>query len=179
MSPRYLIECSCGEKIAVGAGQAGQEVRCDCGRAVQVPLLRELRGLPTVAAADPDRAKTSPSPRPRVLALLVFCGVLGTVLSLLLSGVLLFARSQMDPSWTHEAQRDYDGQIIDSLPADEMFNAWHDLRHEGLGEKQPTIHMLNRGSHAAMGKLLRWTLAAAVACGLFTAAIALFKPRSR
>ena len=54
MSQEYLVECVCGEKIAVRVGQAGQQVRCGCGREVNIPLLRELRKLPT-AQPSADR----------------------------------------------------------------------------------------------------------------------------
>lgn len=179
MSTRYLVECSCGEKIAVGAGQAGQVVRCGCGRDVNVPLLRELRALPSVDAPEPGRASAAPAARPRLRGKLVFLGVLGVIFGLSVSGLLGWVQSRIDHSWSLEVQRDFDSQFIDSLPAAETFNAWHELEHEGLGEKQPSIHMLNRGHYVTLGRFLRWTLAFSAACALFTAVAALVKPRSR
>ncbi len=39
----FSVRCSCGELIAVQAGQAGTETRCGCGRTCLVPSLRELQ----------------------------------------------------------------------------------------------------------------------------------------
>jgi hypothetical protein len=43
---KYLLTCECGEKLPVEVAQAGQQVRCECGRSVAVPALRAIRKLP-------------------------------------------------------------------------------------------------------------------------------------
>ena len=43
---KYLVECSCGNKLPVELGQAGGQVTCACGKLVDVPPLRQLRHLP-------------------------------------------------------------------------------------------------------------------------------------
>ena len=158
MSQEYLVECVCGEKFAVRVGQAGQQVRCGCGREVNIPLLRELRKLPTAQpSADrpaPRGAKASPaSPG-------AFFAVLLTILGILVSVVLLYARSQIDISWSPESQKDYDSAVIDEMPADSMFDAWYTFRAQGLGEKNPTIFMINRQTHGTLGRILIWVAGA-------------------
>jgi hypothetical protein len=54
---KYLLTCECGEKLPVEVAQAGQQVRCDCGRGVAVPALRAIRKLPQ-AEAEPVRRKS-------------------------------------------------------------------------------------------------------------------------
>ncbi|MHC4405869.1 MAG: hypothetical protein ACYTG0_40010, partial [Planctomycetota bacterium] len=55
MSAKYLLPCSCGQKIPVGATQAGGGLRCECGAELEVPALRELTQL--------DRAEVKPTRR--------------------------------------------------------------------------------------------------------------------
>lgn len=50
---KYLLPCPCGEKIAVEASQAGQEIRCRCGAALEVPT---MRGLAQLERAGPKPA---------------------------------------------------------------------------------------------------------------------------
>jgi hypothetical protein len=45
---KYLLTCTCGEKIPVTAPQAGQTVRCSCGVEQEVPTLMELKRLETI-----------------------------------------------------------------------------------------------------------------------------------
>jgi hypothetical protein len=42
----YLLTCTCGNTIPVEIGQAGGQVKCTCGKSVDVPPLRQLRHLP-------------------------------------------------------------------------------------------------------------------------------------
>jgi hypothetical protein len=39
----YEVQCPCGRAIVVGAAQAGSQVACECGQAVQVPSLLKLK----------------------------------------------------------------------------------------------------------------------------------------
>jgi hypothetical protein len=49
VSSRYLLPCPCGENIPVEAAQAGQIVRCSCGKEIEVPTLLKLRSLETIS----------------------------------------------------------------------------------------------------------------------------------
>ncbi len=43
---KYLLTCNaCRHKTPVDAGRAGQSVRCECGKQLEVPSIRELRLL--------------------------------------------------------------------------------------------------------------------------------------
>lgn len=52
MATTYPARCECGRTHAVTAGDAGGRLPCECGRAFEVPSLRQLRagaGEPTVS----------------------------------------------------------------------------------------------------------------------------------
>lgn len=53
---RYLLPCECSERIAVTAGQAGDEVQCPvCRRRRAVPRLGDLAALEQAPAEPPSR----------------------------------------------------------------------------------------------------------------------------
>jgi len=39
----FTIRCVCGHRSDVPAGRAGVQIRCDCGRTIEVPLLSQLQ----------------------------------------------------------------------------------------------------------------------------------------
>src|SRR5262245_61524285 len=50
---KYLLVCpSCGTKLPVETGQAGQMQRCACGHNLEVPTVRGMRELEEVADAQ-------------------------------------------------------------------------------------------------------------------------------
>lgn len=51
---RHLITCDCGQQLAAETGQAGDLLRCTCGRSISVPAFRQLRALP-VASESADK----------------------------------------------------------------------------------------------------------------------------
>ncbi len=53
---QFLLPCACGRRLAIAASQAGQRLRCECGRELDGPTLRELNRL--------DRVETQPSSAP-------------------------------------------------------------------------------------------------------------------
>lgn len=52
MAARYLLTCECGSTTAVSTSQAGDRIRCDCGKELEVPTLRKLNDLPREAPTD-------------------------------------------------------------------------------------------------------------------------------
>ncbi len=165
MSNRYTLECACGAKTGVSPGQAGQELACQCGRTLSVPLLRELRQLPPFTEPTGAARAAAPSANPEARrSPFLFVSLLLTILSLSASAALLYARSQIDTTWSVEGQRDYDSLMIDSLGPDEIYNAWHDLIHDGLGDKRPDSFMLNGSLYDRVSVLVRWAL---ISSGLF------------
>jgi hypothetical protein len=59
------LPCTCGRRVRVTTGQAGLTIACECGRALEVPSLRELRALPT---DEPEPGRTWSAPFSAVLA---------------------------------------------------------------------------------------------------------------
>jgi hypothetical protein len=78
MSEQYLLECKCGRSNPVSASHAGRDIRCGCGKTLDVPPLRVLRRLPVAdAAATAEASVWSGRQRLWVLgALLIAAGVL-------------------------------------------------------------------------------------------------------
>lgn len=56
MTVKYLLPCSCGEKITIESTQAGQTLRCTCGKDVVVPSMQGVRRLEqlTETADEPE-----------------------------------------------------------------------------------------------------------------------------
>jgi hypothetical protein len=50
----FRLRCECGNEIVVTEGSAGADVRCDCGRVVAVPGLKQLRLQAGLPAYDPS-----------------------------------------------------------------------------------------------------------------------------
>ena len=50
----FGLHCDCGKDLVVTEGSAGASIRCDCGRPVEVPGLKELRTLAGLPAYDPS-----------------------------------------------------------------------------------------------------------------------------
>ena len=62
----FSIRCTCGHELLFHAGQAGTDVCCDCGTALRVPSLGELRQLEDgPAAVSTDGQTTGRSSRAR------------------------------------------------------------------------------------------------------------------
>ena len=58
-SMRYLLPCSCGQSVGVEFRQAGGQVRCACGRVLEVPSLRTIRQLEPEVAPPGRRGRAS------------------------------------------------------------------------------------------------------------------------
>jgi hypothetical protein len=71
----YLVTCYCGKKLPVEIGQAGGQVVCDCGAAVSVPTLRQLRHLPRVESAPAEKAPTTWGTRKGIAAAALIAAV--------------------------------------------------------------------------------------------------------
>ena len=60
MSAKYLLPCSsCGEKIPVEVGQAGQQIECDCGASLDIPTMVGIRALQRVEPSPEDQRPIS------------------------------------------------------------------------------------------------------------------------
>jgi hypothetical protein len=49
----YRLPCSCGQEHLVETVQAGQSIRCRCGKDLEVPTMQGLRRLVRVEASEP------------------------------------------------------------------------------------------------------------------------------
>jgi hypothetical protein len=76
---KYLVECTCGNKLPVEIGQAGGRITCTCGNLVDVPPLRKLRHL-QAETTTVERPKSTWSARKGVItACLILAGALAVV----------------------------------------------------------------------------------------------------
>ena len=57
----YLLPCSCGRDIRIELRQAGETVRCECGRTSAVPTMRAIRSLRPASASNTTPAATKPA----------------------------------------------------------------------------------------------------------------------
>jgi hypothetical protein len=76
---KYLVECSCGNKLPVEIGQAGGRITCTCGNLVDVPPLRKLRHLQPDTAVAQRPTSTWSARKGVITASLVVAGVLTIV----------------------------------------------------------------------------------------------------
>jgi hypothetical protein len=74
----YLLPCTCGKKLGVTKSQAGQTVRCACGKELEVPTLRGLSALERVGTpgAAPNKSWNN---RHRVAFLLAIAALVGVL----------------------------------------------------------------------------------------------------
>jgi hypothetical protein len=59
VSIQYLVPCSCGRKMPAETRQAGESIPCECGLALIIPRLLELKKLEKVAVQDNIAPRTS------------------------------------------------------------------------------------------------------------------------
>lgn len=76
---KYLVECSCGNKLPVEIGQAGGRITCTCGNLVDVPPLRKLRHLPADATVVERRTSTWSARKGVITACLILAGTLAII----------------------------------------------------------------------------------------------------
>ena len=76
---KYLLECTCGNKLPVEMGQAGGQITCSCGNLVDVPPLRKLRQLPPVETEVTCPTSTWSARKGVITASLLLAGALAIV----------------------------------------------------------------------------------------------------
>jgi hypothetical protein len=86
--PQFLVPCSCGQKLIVGANQAGELIHCRCGKTIEVPTLRELNRLERVV----DRRAAPPPATWNKRKGLILLGVVIAVGALATAGFLELRR---------------------------------------------------------------------------------------
>ncbi len=72
----YLLPCACGRELLIEPRQAGETVRCECGRTCAVPTMREIQALRPAPVAGSMPAAEKPAwgnPQRFLVAGLVVC----------------------------------------------------------------------------------------------------------
>ena len=121
MEGRYLLPCSCGQKIPVEPRQAGQEIRCDCGASLEVPTMLGMAAL--------EKAPSEPSHTPPSAPWGIRQGIvlLGTVIVLLALGMVIPLHLTRPALPTAEMIR----QRTQTLSPFQSWRHWHVLRAGG------------------------------------------------
>jgi len=109
---KYLLPCSCGEKVAVESTQAGQNILCSCGKTMEVPTMQGLRQLEQAIDTTDEPKTTSP-----------FGGV---VVGLALFGLVILGAGGALTCWMY-TRRPVLPDIDYASPWD-TWAMWHSLR---------------------------------------------------
>ena len=156
----YLLTCTnCEQPIPVEVAQAGETVRCDCGAEIQVPSMREIRGLPT--DADPTAVEECNEvyglPMQSSLArqrYLFAAGFLVAVISAGMAGFYYFAAARIQVEGVHRDQMDQGDRLIDALTPEGAYEAWKMLRIQGIGDqKRPDYVLQEKKKEGYMRKM--------------------------
>ena len=159
---KYLLPCSCGESLKVDTSQAGQELTCACGATLEVPTLRGIRQLePAESTAAP--ASRSEKKWSAKQGALFGVGVLVAVIGLAVGGMVYLSWRQLDTGMNEEKELAFWNEKIDDLPADEMWDAWQEVKRIGLGPQQPPEYVVIRRNAQ---KQARFMIGAFVVAGL-------------
>jgi hypothetical protein len=165
---KYLLPCSCGRQVPVEASQAGQQILCECGAAVEVPAMRGLaqleRATPESAigrsssAEQPARASQG-TPTPAKAAARRSASVWGTRQRLLLIGALLTLLGLGMAGYFHLVRV----RLVDteSMAPIQSWRLWHDLRYS-IDQRPPweEFYLASRAAYR------RWMMVPAVFTGV-------------
>ena len=132
MTDKYLLSCSCGEKIPVEPRQAGEIIRCTCGASLDVPTMLQMRALER--AKPPRAAQQTSAPWGARQAVLL----LGIVIVLVALGLAigLFLTRPISP--TARLTPDVLDREVRDLSPFESWQRWQALRALGpAGRRLP------------------------------------------
>ncbi|OHB72857.1 MAG: hypothetical protein A2V70_04385 [Planctomycetes bacterium RBG_13_63_9] len=174
MAIRYLLPCSCGAKTSIEPRQAGETIRCACGRSLLVPTMLQMSGLQQV---EPDPTSR---PLPTSWGIRQSIVLLGVAITL---GALPLAAYQfaIRPTPPEEAASPEEiHRISQSLTPLQSWNMWLGVRAQGLDRRQ------HRDAKAYEEASLRWWLGtgvvlvlAVVGCGLTVTPLLLARTRRK
>lgn len=146
-----LLSCECGQTHRVSRSQAGQEIKCDCGKILSVPTLRGLSDLP-LADAAPQEAYANTSRQPSMAATRGartaspggWQGWRGITMALAMAGCLIataacgwfsLQRWMVDTSYTVEMELENGNKGFDALDPYALSSVWDAFGQVGLREK--------------------------------------------
>ena len=175
MSDLYLLECGCGKQLSVGARNAGQSVRCECGNTIPVPSLRELRRLPLVQRGE----RRKPTAWSRIQGFTFAAGSLVMAIALCVFFYYLAARIRVDMPLS-PYDRFLDQKDLTSLTPEDTWLVWQAFQHYDIrwGHSQSYV---DAQQHAARLQLYMGIAAGVALLGGIVVAVATFgmKPARR
>lgn len=116
MTVKYLLPCSCGEKIAIESTQAGQTVRCSCGKTLEAPTMQGIRQLEQSAEIVDESAAAS--------------SIGGAAVGVALLGLIILLAGGSVTLWAYYTQRPVMPDVDLMSPWD-TWPMWQNLR-EGV-----------------------------------------------
>jgi len=109
---KYLLPCSCGEKVTVESTQAGQDILCSCGKTMEVPTMQGLRQLEQhVDTADEPKTTSS------------FGGV---IVGIALLGLVIVGAGGVYTYWKYSTRPVFPS--MDYMSPWDTWLMWHGLR---------------------------------------------------
>jgi hypothetical protein len=173
---KYLVECSCGNKLPVDIGQAGGRITCKCGNLVDVPPLRQLRHLPLETAVVERPASTWSARKGVITASLILAGGLAII-----NAWSWFTQPKVPEFNAVTYQRDVVEQTLKKITPTQAWILWTE-HYRPLAERGfAFLQLANRDQierTIAERQSLRRTLWIVVAIAAAVAAAAAFWPKS-
>jgi len=131
MTTRYLLPCSCGEKLPVEPRQAGQTIKCRCGASLRIPPMLQMKALER-AEPEPVAGQVAASPW-GVRQSLALLGLVIAALALVVALRLFWIR----PLPPNEPRPEAIRRQTQSLSALDAWRFWQSLRASGLDPRRP------------------------------------------
>jgi hypothetical protein len=142
MNARFLLPCECGQSVPIELSQAGQKVRCSCGRELAAPTLRGIRQLqPATEHAASVRPRASWNPVKGALFAAGSALLLSGLIAAAYNYLLYYQTSQVKPS--DEEFADHLSRIEQMTPSD-LWDAWHFFAEHGLGDHESSVYVQYR-----------------------------------
>ncbi len=146
-----LLSCECGREHLVSQSQAGQEIKCDCGKILPIPTLRGLSELPLAKTAP--STPNAPSARGAQVSSSGWEGWRGPAIALTSAGLLiacaacgwyLFQRWSVDTSYNIQTEIEAGERILASSDPNELSATLDAFGQMGLRAKDPpNFHLWN------------------------------------
>jgi len=135
VTTKYLLPCSCGQKIPVHKRQAGQSVQCQCGASLRVPTLLGMAELEQADADEPAAGASAGWGARHRMALLGAVILLGA--SVALVTLLVTHPPSTDPNLDHALIR----QRSQNVTPLHSLHAWRLFRIDGLDPSPDPEHL--------------------------------------
>ena len=118
----YLLPCDCGREIPIESRQAGETVRCECGRTCAVPTMREVQNLrpAPVSGAAPMAARPAWGNSQRLLVAGLVVLLLAAIAAAILHGQFSDQFGRLRPP---EAERQF-VEGLSTLKTIQYFQQW-------------------------------------------------------